>query len=198
MRIGMSELKLPEELIEIVRHYAEREDGAKMETAKVLSEFWQEYGRAIEHEGKNRKWYIENLCAQVGLSPSSGYNRLRVGDNIIQRGFAKEHSNITFGHWLALLRNAKKSEEGLVDCGEINKRLQWFYSEFDKYGSPPSVRDIGNHYKKNGDRPEWELYWKAIVRNAKKLQPLTLTDGGEISALYNICQDILEIDKEDK
>jgi hypothetical protein len=190
-------MKLPDEFIEMVRQYSGQEDSAKMATAKLLSDFWLEYGRAIEHEGKDKRWYIESVCASVGMSPASGYNRVRVGTNIIQRNYHTDNESISFGHWLALLRNSPKVD-GLVETDELNKRLEWYYAEMDKHGGqPPSVRDIENHYKKNGKKPEWELYWKRIVKAAEKLwdlhqDPQGVVPDGLIGTIISI------LDKEDK
>ena len=185
-------MKLPDAHIEEIRQCSGQEDAAKMQTAGLMSDFWLEYGRAIEDNGKDRKWYIESVCASVGMSHASGYNRVRVGDNIIQRGLHLEHDIISFGAWLALLRNAPKDEGGLVDKNELDKRLEWYYEETDKHGGqPPSVRDIESRYKKNGEKPEWERYWKAMVRNAEKLwelsrEPLTFCPDRLIGAVLSV------------
>ena len=64
-----------------------------------------------------------------------------------------------------------------MDREVLNKRLEWYYNEMDNHGGqPPSVRDITKHFKKNGDKPEWEVYWNAIVRNARKLAELDIVE----------------------
>jgi hypothetical protein len=162
------DMKLPESFIDEVLQYAGAEDSAKMNTAKLMSDFWLEFGKAIEENGKGRHWFVEATAAQVGMSPSSMYNRLMVGDNWIARGYYKACDDITFGAALALLRNAER-KDGLVPVEILDKRLEWYYAEFDKHGAPPSVRDIENYYKRNGDHKEWEVYWNSLVRNSKKL-----------------------------
>ena len=178
-------MKLPDSFIEVIRQYAGAEDSAKMNTAQLMSEFWLEYGTAIEHQDKDKKWFIESTAAQVSMSPSSMYNRLRVGDNWIARGYYKRHDDISFGAALSLLRNAE-TKDGLVEKEVLDKRVEWYYSIFDKYGAPPSVRDIDKEYKKNGHLKEWEVLWGKLVRLAKQLRKLDETPNLLRGALHEI------------
>jgi len=168
----MKEIKLPDELIEVIRQYSGQEDSAKMQTAKVIAEYWDEAGGIIANhmnvpEGKAHRWFIESVSAQVGIHHASLYNRMRVGRNIVLRGYNTKHPELSFGAWLELLRNAPE-EAGLVDDEVLDNRIEWMYNELDEKGSLPSTRTIKEHFRKNGKHPEWKEYWNAMVRNAKK------------------------------
>ena len=185
-------LTLPEEFVEKVRQYSGAEDSAKMATAGLVTEYWLETGEAIttyrkESKSRSHRWYIESVAASVGMSPSSMYNRARVGQNVILRGLHEgENANLSFGHWLALLRNVKKVD-GVVPEDELYKRIEWVQKETNKFfGQVPSVRDIEKHYKQNGEKEEWELCWNNITRNAKKLKQMDGTPNLLRQALFEI------------
>ena len=175
-------LKLSDEIIDRISNCSDGESDAKMRTTREMFIIWEEckHGYAAElatqegwdepDMGKTRTWYIESVCANVStIAHTSGYNRMRVADNIISRGYDKEHEVISFSVWLFLLRNLKKGERGLVPIDKIQERIDWYYEEFDEWGKPPSTRDIENYVKKNGESKEWEQCWKNIIRNARKL-----------------------------
>lgn len=173
-------LKLSDEIINRISNCADGESGAKMETAREMLIIWEEtkHGFAAELAiqegtepdlGRTRTWFVESVCANVStIAHTSGYNRMRVADNIISRGYDKKYDIISFSVWLFLLRNLKKVD-GLVPRDSIQERIDWYYEEFDEWGKPPSTRDIEKHVKKNGDKQEWELLWINITRNAKKM-----------------------------
>lgn len=200
-------LKLSDEIIDRISNCSDGESGAKMRTAKEMLIIWDEckHGYAAElaiQDGtepdldKTRTWYIESVCANVStIAHTSGYNRMRVADNIISRGYDTEHDVISFSVWLFLLRNLKKGDDGLVARDKIQERIDWYYEEFDEWGKPPSTRDIEKHVKKNGDKQEWELLWANIVRNAKKLSELDNQSAIEkqVEGVISICAEIEEV-----
>lgn len=175
-------MKIADVIIDRISQLADVEGDAKMATAKEMLVIWNEtkyaYADALAKEKgwekpnlkKTRTWFIESVCASVTtISHKSGYNRMRVADNVISRGYHKKHEVISFSAWLYLLQNLAKGKDGLIPKDKIQERLDWYYSEFDEFGKPPSTRDIENHYRKNGDVPEHELCLKAMKRNAEKL-----------------------------
>ena len=177
-------VKLSEEFVEEYRQTVGTEDDSKMLTAKKLTDYWEEVGDAYAHElgvskKKAHRKFIESLAGEISsVNVSSLYNRSRVGRNIINRGLDIENPIISFQTWLALMRNIQKGDDGLIPLESLSERLGWYYNEMDNHhGKPPSIRDIDNHYRKNGATPEWEVYWKRIVRNAKRLWDIPdLTD----------------------
>ncbi len=196
-----AKLILSEDFIEKVRQYSGAEDSAKMATAGLMAEYWLETGDAIadyrkESKDKSHRWYIESVSASVGMSPSSMYNRSRVGHNVILRGLHEgENSNLSFGHWLAILRNVKKVD-GLVPMDELCKRIEWVQKQADKFsGQVPSVRDIDREYRKNGHLTEEAIHWKAIVRNAKGIEKIGHYDDARIMMLVI---EIIRLNKEMK
>jgi hypothetical protein len=200
----MVSLKLPEELVEMVRQYSGAEDSAKMKTSRLIAEFWQEGGEAIAHhlkitEKSAHKKFIESLAGSVKVSPSSLYNRSRVGRNVVMRGYSGKHDIFTFGQWLSLLRNLP-SEKGLVSDEDLTERIEWMYTEAENHGGEfPSVRDIESHSKQNGHKPEDQIYWKRIVTNARKMVALNdYSDARQMAIVIEVDRLQQEIEQEDK
>ena len=196
-------MKLPESIIDRISQCADGESDAKMQTTREMIIIWDECKHALASElakenksepdlAKTKTWYVESVCASVAnIAPSSGYNRMRVGENVVLRGYDREHETISFAVWLYLLRNLKKVD-GLIPREDIDKRLDWYYSEFDEWGKPPSVRDIENHVKKNGDTPEDMIYWKRIVNNANQMAKINKYSDARIMMLVI---EIIELQK---
>ena len=98
-------------------------------------------------------------------------NRQRVGDSVIARGYlGGENENISYQKWVCLHVNAEKGLDGLILREVLEDRIAWYQETADNNsGQPPSVLDIQNKYRKNGEDPEWLLAWKRIIRIAKNL-----------------------------
>jgi len=173
----MVRLNLPESFVEKLRQYSGTEDDAKMATAKLVYEFWEEGKLAITAhldipEKQAHKKYIESISASVKSSVSAMYTHSRIGRNVISRGLHLEHDVFSYGQWESLLRNIKK-EKGIIPLSELSKRIDWMYDTAEKFaGEFPSTRDINDYYKKNGLKDAWELCKEAIIRNAKKYMKL--------------------------
>lgn len=165
---------LPDELVEYIRQFSWTEDRAKFDTSEAIVNVLDEYAAVVANhlscdiDAANKK-LIEKIAAAVGMHHSSIYNRARIGRNVVARNYHVEHDVLSFGAWLELLRNAPE-KDGIVEAEVLDKRLEWVYNELDDKGSLPGTRTIRNHFRQNGAHPEWEEYWGAIVRNAKKLQ----------------------------
>lgn len=170
-------MKLPDELIEDIRPYVEYEGAAKMQLCRKLGEVWGKYGEPITYnyadengldepsEEKARAWFLASLAGNLAnVSYSTLANRMRVYRNVIGRGYEVENEAVSYSVWMLLLRNLPE-KDGIVEPGELNKRLDWYYDE-----GMPTTRTIEDYVKNNGRDPEWTSYWKAIVRNAKKLE----------------------------
>ena len=174
----MKPLRLADVFIETMRQLVDVTDQSKINTAKVLTDYWFETKTIIMDEfelseAKAHGRYIEALSAEIGASQADMYNCSRVGRNITRRGLHHTHPAVTFGHWLALMRNTSK-EKGVVPLETIDERLKWFYEEFDKHGAPPSPRTIENNYRKNGADPEWQLLWKQMAKRAEAISNLKM------------------------
>ena len=172
----MTEIKLPDEIVEYMRQFSVAEDRVKFQTAKALVDVWEEYGKALAHHmdielDAAHRQFIESLSAQVGIHHTTLYSRARVGRNWVERGYHDKYSEVSYGAALELLRNAP-SKDGIVDEDELAERIEWWYNEGETKGSFPGTRTIRNHFKKNGEKPEWKQYWDNIVRNCKELLKL--------------------------
>ncbi len=163
--------KLSDDYIEGLRQREDAVDEKKFATAEWMSGFWVGSKDIIINNGKDYKWFVESSAASVGMGVRTAYKRLRVGLNVIQRKLhLGEQSNLTHGHWASLLLNAEKGKDKLVPLEVIEERLEWLHKETDKFGGQvPSTRDIADHFRKNGEREEWELCRDALIRYAKKL-----------------------------
>ena len=163
---------LPDEIVEYIRQFSWSEDKAKFETAGAIVNVLDEYSSVVANHLKcdidaaNKK-LIEKIAASVGMHHTSIYNRARVGRNVVARNLHVEHDILSFGAWLELLRNAPE-ENGLVSEETLAGRLEWVYNEVEKFGSLPGTRSIREHFRQNGKHPEWEEYWEAMIRNARK------------------------------
>ena len=115
-------------------------------------------------------------------------NRERVGSAIIARGYhGGENENISYQKWVCLMVNAKKGEDGLILKEVLEERIEWCQEEAVKYGGqPPSVPDIQNQYRKNGEQPEWKILWRSIVRLTRKLKKLADTPNLLRMAIYHV------------
>jgi len=177
-------LKLPDAFVEMLRQLVSDEDASIFTTCEFMADSWDEFGPAItdyladqyawsdaEKTRKAHSWFIESASAHVGMHPTSMYDRMRVGRNIIQRGLhVGDHDNLTFGHWCALMRNAPKDGEELISIDIISERLEWVDEQTDvNQGQPPSVRDIQKEFRQRGDKPEWLLHWNSVERNLNNL-----------------------------
>ena len=191
-------MRLPDDLINEMLQYAGEESSAQFKSAAVLVKGWDTYGQAIifnyadEHgldqpdEGKAHNWYIEALAASVQMGVSTAYNHMRVGRNWLMRGYDVIHDVISYSEVIELMRNT--GHRGLIPDDILDSRIEWYYDVTEKFGKPPSPRDIQKHYKKNGSKKEWELLWANIVRNAREMKSIehpNLYDGalGTIIAL---------------
>jgi len=179
-------MKLPDVIIERLIQRADDESDAKMETTREMGIIWDEVKFAIAAElaeennwdepdmAATRTWYIESVCASVAkIAHSSGYNRMRVWDQVLARGFDKKYDPqqefFSFSDYLFLLRNLKKGDDGLIPEEKFKERVDWYFKETDEFGKPPGTRDIVHHAKHNGDYKEWEQSWKSVIRIAKKI-----------------------------
>ena len=171
---------IPDEIVEYMRQFSEQEDKVKFQTAGALIDVWEEYGQAIAHHmgidlDAAHRQFIERLSAQVGIHHSTLYSRARVGRNWVARGYHEEYGEISYGVALELLRNAP-SKDGMVEESELESRIKWWYNELEIHGSPPGTRTVRNYYKKNGEKPEWLVYWENVKRNVKKFQNIGMVD----------------------
>ena len=183
VRTSIKGVPLPDDYIDGLIQRSGVEDVSKFDTAEYLVLKWEEYGEAItanlaDENGWDtmdydtaHRWFIEASAGESGMHHSSVYNRDRVGRNWVLRGYHDKHEDICFGAVLELLRNAPE-EDGLVLESELSERLVWYYNIFDKYGKPPSTREIRRQYTKNGEKKPWEICWSAMLRNAKELLKL--------------------------
>lgn len=201
MKNKIKGVKLPDDYIDGLMQRSGTEDTSKFDTARYIVTKWEEYKEAItanladENDwdkmdyDKAHKWFIESSAGESGMHHSSLYNRARVGRNWVIRGYHKKHEDVCFGAVMELLRNAPE-KDGMVDKLVLDKRLVWYYNEFDQYGKPPSTREIKRQYQKNGEKAEWEIYWSAIVRNSKKILEL---EDVPISK-YKLAREIVEVE----
>jgi hypothetical protein len=104
-------------------------------------------------------------------------NRQRVGDSVIARGYlGGANENVSYQKWVCLHANAEKGEDGLILKSVLDDRLEWFHDIADKFGGqPPSVLDIQNEFRKNGEQPEWKVVAKKLYNVAKKLKKVADT-----------------------
>jgi len=176
---------IPESARDEIRACVEKEDSDKFATCEKVSVLWAELGRGIiaekikmegwspkEAEGRAHKWFLSSLAADAGLGYQSMLNRQLVGDSWIARGYlGGENENFSYQKIVALHANADRGDDGLVPTDVLEERIEWFYKiTDDNAGQPPSVLDIQKHFRKNGVHPEWEQYWKVIVRSARKMK----------------------------
>ena len=171
--MNRNDIKLPDEIVEYMRHFSEQEDRVKFQTAGALIEVWDEYGKAVAHHmgislDSAHRQFIEKLSAQVGIHHSTLYSRARVGRNWVARGYHEKYGEISYGVALELMRNAP-SKDGLVCEIELAQRINRWYTEGEEKGSFPGTRTVSNYYKKNGEKLEWEQCWSVIKKNCKEL-----------------------------
>ncbi len=82
---------------------------------------------------------------------------------------------------------------------ELCKRIEWVQKQADKFaGQVPSVRDIDREYRKNGHLTEEAIHWKAIVRNAKKIEKIGHYDDARVMLAVVYIIDLDEGIKKDK
>ena len=181
-------MKLPDVIIERLIQRADDESSSKLATAREMGAIWEELKHglvaelAVENKwdepnmGKTRTWYIESVCASVAkIAHKSGYNRMRVWDQVLSRKLDEKYDEgevLSFSDYLFLLQNLKKDKRGLIPEEKIKERVDWYFEEFEKYGKPPGTRDIEKHSQINGEKPEWLLLWKKIIRIAKQMSKL--------------------------
>ena len=177
----MSGVRVPEVFVEKVRARVDMEDTDIFETCRLLAIGWEEMGDLLTEdkasemgwkEGEKRRkahaWFIESLSAEINKSPASMYDRKRVGVNILLRGLRQE--NMSYSVCTELLRNCNSTADQIISEEEVKERIDWFNGETDKFaGKPPSPRDIKKHFRRNGERKEWEILLQAVERNAKEL-----------------------------
>ena len=178
-------MKLPDVIIERIMQRAEDESDSKMATTREMGIIWDEIKYAIAAElakengwdepnmGKTRNWYIESVCASVAkIAHKSGYNRMRVWEQVLSRKLDVKYDEgevLGFSDYLYLLQNLKKDKRGLIPEEKIKERIDWYFAVFEEHGKPPGTRDIEKHSQVNGERPEWLLSWRSILRIAKKI-----------------------------
>lgn len=191
-------MKLPDQYVDVLLQVVGQEDDSILTTCEFLADTWVEMGDFIikerkreegwselEAPGKAHAWFIETSAAHSGKHPTSMYDRMRVGRNIIHRGLHQgEWENLKFGHWCALMRNVDQDEQLVIPEATIADRLAWMARETDaNQGQPPSVRDIQDEFRRNGKELEWELYWKSIVRNAGQLMKVEGTVPARVTQI---------------
>ena len=180
----MKQQLIPEDARDRIRACIGSEDTMKFKTCAEVSDLWAELKHGIiakkmemegwqakEAEGKSHRWFLASIAADAGLGYQSMLNRQRVGDAVIARGYyGGENESVSYQKWVSLMVNAEKGEDGLIKTSVLEERLEWFHQVADdNYGQPPSVLDIQNQFRSNGEITEWLLIWKKIIRNAKKL-----------------------------
>ena len=177
-------MKLPDQYIDVLVQVVGDEDASIFKTCEFMADSWLEMGPILtktkqeeeqwseaEATRKTHAWFIESCAAECGMHPTSMYDRMRVGRNVMHRELhLGEWRNLAYGHWCALMRNVEQDEQGIIPEQVLRARLEWVGRIADEnQGQPPSVRDIQTEFRQNGEQKEWELYWKAIVRNAKQI-----------------------------
>ena len=197
----MKKYYIPEQARDRIRACIGAEDSQKFRTCKEVSDLWIELGPGIIYEkarennwkprearGKAHRWFLSSLAADAGLGYQSMLNRQRVGDSWIARGYlGGENENVSYQKVVCLHANAEKGEDGLILKSVLDDRLKWFHDVADNHGGqPPSVLDIQNEFRKNGEQPEWKILWKQVVRISKKLKELDETPNLLRQALYEI------------
>jgi len=176
--------RLPDQYLDALRQVVSDEDNSIFATCKFMADSWVELSLVLikskaEEEGwteqeaprKTHAWFIETCAAECGMHPTSMYDRMRVGRNVVHRNYhLGKWSNLAYGHWCALMRNIEQDEQGIIPEAVLLDRLDWVSQVADEnQGQPPSVRDIQSQFRQNGEKKEWELYWNAVVRNAKQI-----------------------------
>lgn len=202
-------MKLPTHYLNTLMQVVTDENSSVMITCKFMDDSWQEMGPVIikakqaeegwsdkEAPRKAHAWFIESCAAEVGMHPTSMYDRMRVGRNVIRYGHhTGEFENLLVGHWTALLRNVEQDQQGVIPQAILKNRLEWIAQvTHENEGQPPSVRDIQDQYRQNGERREWELYWNAIVRNAKSITNISGTVPGRISRIATRLLSLADVD----
>jgi len=180
----MKEYLIPESAVDRIIACVAREDNDKFDTCREVHVLWAEIGIGYTNywakkegwkegmaEGRAHRKFLSSLAAGVGLGYQSMLNRQRVGDSVIARGYlGGENEAVSYQAWVNLHANAEKGRDGLILEAVLDERLEWFHKEADEHGGqPPSVLDIQNQYKKNGEIAEWLLSWRSILRIAKKI-----------------------------
>ena len=178
---------IPEDARDRIRACVGSEDEMKFRTSIETHNLWAELGTGIIYEkgkaegwsakeapGRARKWFLSSLAADAGLSYQSMLNRLKVGDNVYDRGYlGGENENVQYQSWVYMLMNAERGDDGLVLREVLEDRIAWFQETADdNAGQRPSVQDVQNKFQKEGEDPEWLLLWKRIIRVARKLMKL--------------------------
>jgi len=177
---------IPEQARDRMRACVAREDTDKFETCWEVHSQWAELGRGIidskmksegwsekEAPGKAHRWFLASHAADSGLGYQSMLNRQRVGDTVMVWGYhGGENENISYQKWVCLLVNAEK-KDGLILREVLEERIAWYQQVADdNFGQPPSVLDIQKQYRKKGEKPEWLLLWKKIIRLVKQMLKL--------------------------
>ena len=200
---------LDDDYIEGLRARIAITDEYTFDTCLYMADYWDEMGEAIIHykrkeqgwtekqaPGRAHRWWLASSAAEVGSSEGTMYNYVRIGRNFIQRGLKQD--NLTADHMLALMLNAERNETHFIPEEIIKERLEWLNKETDKFhGQVPSARDIKTHYRKNGDKQEWELLWANIVRNAKKLWDIPFVVNTTVpTQILEVADRIIDIEGE--
>lgn len=201
----MKKQYIPEVARDKIRACIGSEDSMKFRTCEEVSALWAELGQGIikekgkdegwkegEAEGKAHRWFLSSLAADAGLGYQSMLNRQRVGDNIIARGYyGGENESVSYQKFVSLMVNAEKDENGLVLKSVLDERLEWFHNVADdNQGQPPSVLDIQNQFRKNGEKEEWEIIWGVVYRNCKRILDLTEVPTSK----YKLAREIVEVE----
>jgi hypothetical protein len=172
---------IPEQFIEKVRARLAVVDEQGFELCKLVSDGWDElkkgliHYKQIEHgwtdkqaPGRTHRWFLSSLAAEVGCSESSMYKYKKIGDYVIKYDLRQD--NLTQDHYLRLMQNAPRTDDGHISKETMVERLEWLNKETDKFGGQvPSPRDIEKHFRQNGDKPEWLIYFQRMIDNAKKI-----------------------------
>ena len=201
----MKEQLIPDVAKDKIRACVAREDTDKFATCKEISDQWIAYGpgiidrkmksegwKPVEARGRAHRWFLASQASEAGLGYQSMLNRQRVGDAWIARGYlGGENENISYQKIVCLMVNAEKGADGLIKTSILDERLEWFHKVTDdNSGQPPSVLDIQNEFRKNGEKTEDEIIWAVVVRNCKKYLKLENTDISK----YKLAREIVEVE----
>ncbi len=183
----MKQHLIPEQARDRIRACVGSEDSMKFKTCWEVHTLWFKLGPGIiaskmesegwkpgEARGKAHRWFLSSLAADAGLGYQSMLNRERVGSSWMARGYhGGENENISYQKLVCLHANAEKGLDGLILKEVLEERIAWVQQVADEnFGQPPSVLDIQKQYRKNGEKPEWLLLWKKIIRIAEKMLKL--------------------------
>ncbi len=201
----MKEYLIPEVARDKIRACVGSEDSMKFKTCWEVHALWFELGSGIiaskmesegwkpgEARGKAHRWFLSSLAADAGLGYQSMLNRERVGSSVMARGYhGGANENISYQKWVCLHVNAEKGEDGLILKEVLEERIAWVQQVADdNSGQPPSVTDIQNQFRKNGEKKECEIIWGVIYRNCKKYLEAEDTDESK----YKLAREIVEVE----